>query len=57
MNMHAVCAFSPEGGVDEEFGTAIKILFDASSDKFLDVESLFSFVHGVAKNIEMLFSS
>ena len=42
---------------DEEFGATLKILFDASADRFLDVESLLFLIEGLLKNIEMLFSS
>ena len=31
--------------------------FDASADKFLDIESLLFLLEGLVKNIEILFSS
>jgi len=37
---------------DEEFPSKIRILFDASADRFLDVESLMFLVEGLMKNIE-----
>jgi hypothetical protein len=42
---------------DEEFAATLKILFDASADKFLDIESLLFLLEGLVKNIEILFSS
>ncbi len=42
---------------EEEFEATLKILFDASADKFLDVESLLFLLEGLVKNIEILFSS
>jgi hypothetical protein len=38
---------------DEEFPSKVKMLFDASADRFLDVESLIFLVEGLVKNIEM----
>jgi hypothetical protein len=38
---------------DEEFPAKVKMLFDASADRFLDVESLIFLVEGLVKNIEM----
>ena len=37
---------------DEEFPSKIKILFDATADRFLDVESLTFLIEGLVKNIE-----
>jgi hypothetical protein len=37
---------------DEEFPSQIKILFDATADRFLDVESLTFLIEGLVKNIE-----
>jgi len=37
---------------DEEFPSKIKILFDATADRFIDVESLTFLVEGLVKNIE-----
>lgn len=41
---------------EEEFESKVKILFDATADKFLDVESLVFLVEGLVKNIEMFLS-
>lgn len=41
---------------DEEFPAKVKMLFDASADRFLDVESLIFLVEGLVKNIEMSLS-
>ena len=38
---------------DEEFPAKVKMLFDATADRFLDVESLIFLVEGLVKNIEM----
>jgi hypothetical protein len=38
---------------DEEFPAKVKMLFDASADRFLDVESMIFLVEGLVKNIEM----
>ncbi len=38
---------------EEEFPAKVKMLFDASADRFLDVESLIFLVEGLVKNIEM----
>jgi hypothetical protein len=38
---------------EEEFAARVKMLFDASADRFLDVESLIFLVEGLVKNIEM----
>jgi hypothetical protein len=38
---------------DEEFPAKVKMLFDATADKFLDVESLIFLVEGLVKNVEM----
>lgn len=37
---------------DDEFPSKVKILFDATADRFLDVESLMFLVEGLVKNIE-----
>jgi hypothetical protein len=37
---------------DEEFPSKLKILFDAATDRFLDVESLTFLIEGLVKNIE-----
>ena len=37
---------------DEEFPSKIKILFDKTADRFLDVESLTFLIEGLVKNIE-----
>lgn len=37
---------------DEEFPSKAKILFDATADRFLDVESLTFLIEGLVKNIE-----
>jgi hypothetical protein len=37
---------------EEEFASKCKVLFDASADRFLDVESLTFLVEGLAKNLE-----
>lgn len=37
---------------DEEFPSKIKVLFDATADRFLDVESLTFLIEGLARNIE-----
>lgn len=37
---------------DEEFPSQLKILFDATADRFLDVESLTFLIEGLVKNIE-----
>lgn len=37
---------------DEEFPSQVKILFDATADRFLDVESLTFLIEGLVKNIE-----
>ncbi|HEY6000774.1 MAG TPA: DUF3786 domain-containing protein [bacterium] len=37
---------------EEEFPSKCKVLFDASADRFLDVESLTFLVEGLAKNLE-----
>jgi len=38
--------------LDEEFPSKIKLLFDATADRFLDVESLTFLIEGLVKNIE-----
>ncbi|HXW68795.1 MAG TPA: DUF3786 domain-containing protein [Dissulfurispiraceae bacterium] len=55
--MPAVILYWPEDPEDNEFDASLKILFDASADKFLDVESLLFLLEGLVKNIEVLFSS
>ena len=42
---------------DAEFDATLKVLFDTSADKFLDIESLLFLLEGLVKNIEILFSS
>jgi hypothetical protein len=42
---------------EDEFPSKVKILFDRTADKFLDVESIIFLVEGFAKNIEMGTSS
>ncbi len=37
---------------DEEFPSKLKVLFDATADRYLDVESLTFLIEGLAKNIE-----
>ncbi len=37
---------------DDEFPPVIKMLFDSTADRFLDVESLIFLVEGLVKNIE-----
>jgi hypothetical protein len=37
---------------DEEFPSKLKILFDATADRFLDVESLTFLIEGLVKNVE-----
>lgn len=41
---------------EEEFPSKVRILFDATADKFLDVESLIFLVEGLVKNIEIFLS-
>lgn len=38
---------------EEEFPARVKILFDSSADRYLDVEALIFIVEGLVKNIEM----
>ena len=38
---------------DDEFPSKAKILFDATADRFLDVESLTFLIEGLVKNIEL----
>ncbi|MDA8082210.1 MAG: DUF3786 domain-containing protein [Nitrospiraceae bacterium] len=40
---------------EEEFPARVKILFDSTADKYLDVESLMFLVEGLVKNIEIAF--
>ena len=42
---------------EDEFPSKVKILFDRTADKFLDVESIIFLVEGFVKNIEMGISS
>jgi hypothetical protein len=37
---------------DEEFPSQLKVLFDATADRYLDVESLTFLIEGLARNIE-----
>jgi len=37
---------------DSEFGSKVKVLFDSTADKFLDVESIIFLVEGLVYNIE-----
>ena len=41
---------------DSEFGSKVKVLFDATADKFLDVESIIFLVEGLVYNIEAALS-
>ena len=41
---------------DTEFGSKVKILFDSTADKFLDVESIIFLVEGLVYNIEAALS-
>ncbi len=41
---------------EDEFPSTVKILFDRTADKFLDVESIIFLIEGFAKNIEMHLS-
>jgi hypothetical protein len=41
---------------EEEFPSRIKVLFDSTADKYLDVESLMFLIEGLVKNIEMMDS-
>lgn len=38
---------------EEEFPSKVKILFDATADRFLDAESLIFLVEGLVRNVEM----
>jgi hypothetical protein len=40
---------------EEEFPSKVKILMDATADKFLDAESLIFLVEGLVRNVEMHF--
>lgn len=42
---------------EEEFGSTVKLLFDRSADRFLDVESLIFLVEGLVKEIEARLQS
>ena len=39
---------------EDEFPSKVKILFDQTADRFLDVESIMFLLEGLVKNIEML---
>jgi hypothetical protein len=39
---------------EDEFASTVKILFDRTADRFLDVESIMFLLEGLVKNIEML---
>jgi hypothetical protein len=39
---------------EDEFDSSVKILFDQTADRFLDVESIMFLLEGLVKNIEML---
>jgi hypothetical protein len=41
---------------DSEFGSKVKVLFDSTADKFLDVESILFLVEGLVYNIEAALS-
>jgi hypothetical protein len=41
---------------DSEFGSKVKVLFDSTADKFLDVESIIFLVEGLVYNIEAALS-
>ncbi len=41
---------------DMEFGSKVKVLFDSTADKFLDVESIIFLVEGLVYNIEAALS-
>ena len=41
---------------DIEFGSKVKVLFDSTADKFLDVESIIFLVEGLVYNIEAALS-
>ena len=41
---------------DSEFGSKVKVLFDSTADKFLDVESIMFLVEGLVYNIEAALS-
>jgi hypothetical protein len=41
---------------EDEFPAKVKILFDQTADKFLDVESLMFLLEGLVKNIERFLS-
>ncbi|MGC2064250.1 MAG: DUF3786 domain-containing protein, partial [Thermodesulfovibrionales bacterium] len=38
---------------EEEFPARIKVLFDSTADRFLDVESIMFLVEGLVKNVEI----
>jgi hypothetical protein len=41
---------------DSEFGSKVKVLFDSTADKFLDVESIMFLTEGLVYNIEAALS-
>ena len=41
---------------DSEFGSKVKVLFDSTADKFLDIESIMFLVEGLVYNIEAALS-
>lgn len=41
---------------EEEFSSKVRVLFDSTADRFLDVESIMFLVEGLVKNIEMLLN-
>jgi hypothetical protein len=51
--MPAVILYWP---ADIEFGSKVKVLFDSTADKFLDVESIIFLVEGLVNNIEAALS-
>jgi hypothetical protein len=40
---------------DSEFASKVKILFDSTADRFLDVESIMFLVEGLVYNLEAAF--
>ena len=49
--MPVVILYWPE---EEEFPSKVKILFDQTADRFLDVESIMFLLEGLVKNVEMM---
>ena len=41
---------------DIEFGSKVKVIFDSTADRFLDVESIIFLVEGLVNNIEAALS-